>query len=239
LLDGLDAGIVGAQIGKEQDDMKLVEILARELSGWPAGSTHCVQDDDCDIKFADGKHPRLPDDEDSAIWVRDIEVHTDIKFTDICLATDHATAIVTREMWQAERALQIGIDAANAGKTTPLADVKFRYTHNPITNRDRIRAIDVQLSELTLERSERIAELSAEGFALLPVVGVVDMSDWRNWEVGDLIECVSHDDMWSRDFKIGSVIMIEEISEDDPLPIYIGLNVIPSDFKFHSRPKPC
>lgn len=81
--------------------MKLVEILARELDEWPEHATMAVQDDDGQIKMAAGDEPINSNGE---FWTRDVEVYHEIQHGQHNLATDHATAIVTREMWEAERA---------------------------------------------------------------------------------------------------------------------------------------
>ena len=84
--------------------MKLVEILARELGEWPEDAKAIAQDADAcahpyaatEIEYADGE------------WSPGVISSTyDVNMA--YLATDHATAIVTREMWEAERAkLQAG-----------------------------------------------------------------------------------------------------------------------------------
>jgi hypothetical protein len=201
--------------------MELVQILARELSEWPEQCEAAAQDQDgwvgsytADVCYS------------GFSWMgRDyFGAFLDIGFHEE-LATDHATAIVTREMWEAERAKLVFTDISD--------------DFNPIINRDRIRAIDVQLADLTAERAERIAELAAEGFALLDAVGPAgDMSDWRNWEAGDMIECVSHNKQWSEKFEIGSISVIKRIDQGHHLSMFIGYHVNPLDFKFHSRPKP-
>ena|SRR5690554_4147267 len=81
--------------------MKLVEILAREMDKWPESASMVVQDKDCQVKMADGGSPEMTV---TGAWVRDIEVQHEISRRDIELAEDYAAAIVTREMWEAERA---------------------------------------------------------------------------------------------------------------------------------------
>jgi hypothetical protein len=202
--------------------MKLVEILARELSEWPEGVksiTQSVFDGDLynDRRIMDRK------------WgFRATERHTE----------SSAYPVVTREMWEAERARVSHddlLDAASYDHQTK------RLLDDPRHSRDRIRAIDAQLAELTLERAERVAELAAEGFALLPVVDVVepagDMEDWRNWQAGDLIE-VSGDDC-ARDgvFKLRSF----DFDTETTMHVYLDQCGWPeiTSMKFHSRPKPC
>jgi hypothetical protein len=242
--------------------MRLVEILASELSEWPTHGVSCiVQDQDLALyeKWGDGPAPLFNDGEWVHVWFAGLD-----PLLASVLAADYETAIVTREMWwiekrrlHAEKSMAGELERARAKihkLNNSYASVEQckeyldqsvtwgKADNDPSHNRDRIRAIDVQISELTLERAERIADLAAEGFALLPVVDAVepavDMADWRNWEVGDLIECVSHNKQWSEKFELGSISGIKRIDPSDHLPIFIGYHVNPSDFKFHSRPKP-
>ena len=89
--------------------MKLVELLAREMSEWPEKASHAVQHEDGDVGFTyDGKPGRDKDHSDwsinaltaseKAYWL--IGVAKSIS----TIASDHATAIVTRADWEAERA---------------------------------------------------------------------------------------------------------------------------------------
>mgnify|MGYP000975290564 CR=1 FL=1 len=115
--------------------------------------------------------------------------------------------------------------------------------------RDRITEIDATTQALTAERAELVQKLASEGFALIGRINELltdaaqkheDMSDWRNWKVGDIVECVSHNERWSAKFAIGSVNVIKEIITDSDVPvdltINIGYYVSPFDFKWHSRP---
>lgn len=83
--------------------MKLVEILARELEKWPVGAHVAVQDSDIDetIWYLPPKHQELTNS--GGNWA--CESWFDILISEPSqLATDHATAIVTRADWEAERA---------------------------------------------------------------------------------------------------------------------------------------
>ena len=81
--------------------MKLVEILAKELEEWPEGAACVAQDGDATVwpfnktdieRFRNGQ------------WGIGLCVNPGWDSEVSQLATDHATAIVTREMWEAERA---------------------------------------------------------------------------------------------------------------------------------------
>ena len=119
----------------------------------------------------------------------------------------------------------------------------------PLQWRDRIAEIDATTQSLEAERADLVQKLASEGFALIGRINELltdaaqkheDMSDWRNWKVGDIVECVSHNERWSAKFAIGSVNVIKEIITDSDVPvdltINIGYYVSPFDFKWHSRP---
>lgn len=87
--------------------MKLVEILARELEEWPEGVTHAVQDGRGERKAkvwmlkGDSKNTIFRKGEwflGQGVWPIGASIRPGT------LATDHATAIVTRADWEAERA---------------------------------------------------------------------------------------------------------------------------------------
>lgn len=87
--------------------MKLVEILARELDEWPD------EGGEYDVKFitqtARGCIETWEDDGLLVFQCGEWSIRRSIPVDELVfeqheLATDHATAIVTREMWEAERA---------------------------------------------------------------------------------------------------------------------------------------
>jgi hypothetical protein len=94
---------------KKQSSKKLVEILAVELKEWPhERAAYCVQDGDgtYDVKFGERGVPAIGR---SGVWR--LENGTDwgcdtcsLRFKIKPLAADYSNAIVTREMWEAERA---------------------------------------------------------------------------------------------------------------------------------------
>ena len=97
--------------------MKLVEILARELDEWPEdkayGEILCItQDNDMSAASWEFKKPLFENGE----WVHPQDIAVDV--WDLhSLATDHTTAIVTREMWEAERE-RIKLDMYSGSITT-------------------------------------------------------------------------------------------------------------------------
>lgn len=83
--------------------MKLVQILARELKEWPEGAYAAVQDNDIDktIWYLEEGHKEIRHSGEE--WV--FESWFEILISEPSrLATDHATAIVNRADWEAEKA---------------------------------------------------------------------------------------------------------------------------------------
>ena len=120
----------------------------------------------------------------------------------------------------------------------------------PLQWRDRITQIDADIKFeeerhcsnmacMDQERSDLVAKLAAEGFALIAPVAepVEDMSDWRNWKAGDLLECVNSQ---SRHYTSGKIYKFISASHHgsvramDDREVENGL--MPVYFKFHSRP---
>ena len=110
--------------------------------------------------------------------------------------------------------------------------------------RDRITEIDATTSALATERAELVQKLASEGFALIgrAVEPVEDMSDWRNWKVGDLLEC--KETLYPNLYTPSRRYAIKQTYKDG-VHIYddIGgfssckfLDHELSGFKFHSRP---
>lgn len=123
-------------------------------------------------------------------------------------------------------------------------EAKTDQIDGPIKWRDTVNELDAYIEEFTRERESLINSLAEEGFALIPaVVSVVsefegvDMGDWRNWESGDIVACLSnHGDQFSN----GSEYEIDDIDRGD-------LSVVSDDagdrngwgvynFKFIRRP---
>lgn len=85
--------------------------------------------------------------------------------------------------------------------------------------RDRITTIDFDIHALTTERAELVQKLAGEGFALIGRINDLltdaaqkheDMSDWRNWKKGDLIECTGK----SGGYSPGSIYTVKSINHD-------------------------
>ena len=107
--------------------------------------------------------------------------------------------------------------------------------------RDRITEIDATAHALTTERADLVQKLASEGFALIgrAVEPVEDMSDWRNWKVGDFIEATDTSGGYSpgcvyeiRGFDINRAVVLT-VSDDYGSKSNGWSHKF---FKFHSRP---
>ncbi|HEY9816262.1 MAG TPA: hypothetical protein V6D20_10760, partial [Candidatus Obscuribacterales bacterium] len=132
------------------------------------------------------------------------------------------------------------------------ADIEFPsgviHFAGPIQWRDRIREIDITVEALEEERAGLVQQLEDEGFRLISAVNAKiaavaqaheDMSDWRNWMDGDLVECISHEIEWSDKTDIGSICKIDgsPLFDENGLHIFVaGYFMNPADFRWHSRP---
>lgn len=88
--------------------MKLVDILARELKGWPDHAAHAVQDNYGafikDVWVVTGEKSKTTRIDGADGWALGDGVNpTAASFKASVLAEDHATAIVTRADWQAAK----------------------------------------------------------------------------------------------------------------------------------------
>ena len=116
--------------------------------------------------------------------------------------------------------------------------------------RDRITEIDSTTQALTTERAELVQKLASEGFALIGrvVEPVEDMSDWRNWKVGDVVRYEGLPDFHSKYFTIGNLYEIKLVETGDDCKNIYNPVIFKADdsgeengwrpelFKFHSRP---
>jgi len=121
--------------------------------------------------------------------------------------------------------------------------------HGPLQWRDRINEIDFTVKALAGERASLVLKLADEGLQLIegasaPVKPVEDMSDWRNWKVGDVLEMIGAKN-WvdvtdGRFYKLvepvkGGFSIIDDVGKSRDFDVgrkeYAAI-----DFKFHSRP---
>ena len=75
--------------------MKLVELLVKELEGWPEGVTYFVQDGDGEVKAGSGSKLKEPSAYGS--WLRGTTLSKFNFYSGIC--TDWQTSIVTKDIY--------------------------------------------------------------------------------------------------------------------------------------------
>lgn len=138
-----------------------------------------------------------------------------------------------------------------------------KYFDGPLQWRDRIHAIDAEQKAAdeahkaatdarTAERAELVQKLAGEGLALLwqqETPGPAeDMSDWRNWKAGDLLEMIDAD-LWSV-MTNGKLYALLEPCDDQVFRVVDDMGDVHEfdelqmqcsaspalDFKWHSRP---
>lgn len=122
--------------------------------------------------------------------------------------------------------------------------------HGPIEWRDRIREIAVQMDQLQEERESLIKKLEDEGFSLIENINkslenlkekheqLEDMSDWRNWKVGDFVEVLS-----DQGSVLCEILELEDDGYERAFPVFVKNNVVGahewpniSNMKWHSCP---
>jgi hypothetical protein len=206
-----------------------------------------------------------------------MQTHNAVAWTHIGSANDIMAYRIHKPAEQpapvSEEAIQVGIDAADAGKLTPIDEVKARIlsrktapaeqsapvsepesellydpvAQGPLQWRDRIRELDTQhaeveatyqcqVSEITKERESLVQKLAGEGLALAE-----DMSDWRNWKAGDLVEWIG---LSSQHYTLGKTYEVEKVLDKGLVMDdnnggdhrWGGDQEIARAFKWHSRP---
>jgi len=152
--------------------------------------------------------------------------------------------------------LTIEVTARTEGVREVIEDMQMHIDQidGPIKWRDRITEIDAATNALTAERADLVQKLASEGFALIGLINDLlteaaqkheDMSDWRNWKVGDLLEMVKASE-WEgmTNGKLYEFASPENgynfavVDDGGELrSVCIGSNdYVTGDFKWHSRP---
>lgn len=99
--------------------MKLVELLAKDLSDWPEACKTMTQDADGDVNMYEGANPKTTSS--GRVWLDDYFIDYAKRSDEV--ADDQSTAIVTRAQWQAERDRQKGGEwKRHRGGKQPVAD---------------------------------------------------------------------------------------------------------------------
>jgi len=200
----------------------LLQILAKELKAWPKEAKCIGQDANSRAYPYSGTIEYMGNE-----WAGQLQVASylvELKE----LADDHETAIITKAMWKAEVAgMAIGGNRATQA--------------NPLAWRDRIQKIDIVVQELEEERLSLVQSLEAEGFALINArrEPAEDMTDWRNWKEGDLVECVKKSEVIAvltigRNYVLGKGFVSLCITDDDG--DHVRRCIREGCFNFVSRP---
>jgi len=114
---------------------------------------------------------------------------------------------------------KVEIDTSAANQAIDELSAKWDQIETPFKWRDEVTELNAYIEKFTRERDALIELLASEGFALIPpVVSVIsefdgaDMSDWRNWKAGDIVECVTGE--YSGVYTKGSQYKVEWVKED-------------------------
>lgn len=128
---------------------------------------------------------------------------------------------------------------------------KVPQLDGPIGWRDRITEIDSTTQALTTERAELVQKLASEGFALIWRINDLltdaaqkheDMSDWRNWKAGDLVECATgeYQDVYTqgcnyavKEVKASAAMVYDDCGHGSACDLSDSHM---DKFKWHSRP---
>lgn len=140
---------------------------------------------------------------------------------------------------------KLEIDATEATKEIDSLVAKWGQIESPLKWRDEIIELEAYEEEFRREREKLIRKLESEGFKLIdhmaPVYGeqIIDFSDWRNWQAGDIVECVTDCDngqfTFAARYAVKSVNRSSvQIVEDDRGSNTNGWGA--SNFKFIRRP---
>lgn len=127
-------------------------------------------------------------------------------------------------------------------------DAKTDQMETPFKWRDEVTELNAYIEKFTRERDSLIERLASEGFALIQKINLnldkidatLDMSDWRNWKEGDVIEVIAN--KGCHEFEIGNEVTVINIDEEDStyrIEATAGGNdwwLAKSDGKFIRRP---
>lgn len=150
-----------------------------------------------------------------------------------------------QEEKEVEAAEPVSIDQFVADNVAAFnSDWHFGQIDGPLKWRDGIAELEAYIEEFNRERDELIDRLASEGFALIPpVAGVVseftgvDMQDWRNWKVGDIVmriyNSVCSAMPMDEEYPVDS---IDWSDEDQPIKIGDWYWPYVCDLKFIRRP---
>ena len=114
---------------------------------------------------------------------------------------------------------KLEIDATEATKEINSLVAKWGQIESPLKWRDEIIELEAYEEEFRREREKLIRKLESEGLKLIDhmaqVYGeqIIDMSDWRNWQAGDIVRVVANES--SHSFDIGEEVVVSFIDDKD------------------------
>ena len=152
---------------------------------------------------------------------------------------------------------KLEIDATEATQRIDSLVAKWGQIESPLKWRDEIIELEAYEEEFRREREKLIRKLESEGFKLIDQISCnldkidqaleysVDMSDWRNWQPGDIVECLivpaKHEGYYLSgiNYKIKKIDLDDEGSETE-IDVYCGGDMAlwcpSSSFSFIRRP---
>ena len=192
--------------------MKLVELLALELVEWPEDAHVGMQDPDRDntIWFLERNHGEIEFKEES--WRCHGSTFDILISRPSRLASDYDTAIVGYSEWEDECKRISQPQAEEVEVSKPELTYKLDWVEvddtkpaaaNPLTWRDTIIHCQAIIEDCEREIERNTQKLADEGFELIAQINsnldridatlesAVDMGDWRNWQKGDVVECIT------------------------------------------------
>lgn len=154
--------------------------------------------------------------------------------------TNHQDDIVSWRPSKLSGSEKFVIDNVDAFNSFEMPAAKY-FDENPLAWRDRIREIDSEVERLEEERAALVQKLEYEGFALIKEKAnpVEDVSDPKNWKLGDMLEIVGNSS--DHGFDIGEIVVVSaEFDGYDLRCMHADRRdwwfVRPEDAKWHSRP---
>ena len=230
---------------KKQSGKTLVEILAVELKEWPEKVVaYIVTRSQWEAERAKLSKPKA----NAQGWIRHRGRKNPFNVCTLVDARLRSGDVVTGKFSDNLKFVHTGglldvmayrvnesVDTASPEVTTPV--------DGPLQWRDRITEIDRTVEALEEERASLIQKLADEGFKLIKreAVDLPDMSDWRNWQIGDLLEVVKKE--CGHKFQIGEIVRMKSLPtvtggqiecEHIDSSVWWWLNN--QELKFHSRP---
>ena len=100
------------------------------------------------------------------------------------------------------------------------AHPKWDQVESPFKWRDTVNELDAYIEKFTRERDALINRLALEGFALIQKINLnlykidatLDMSDWRNWKAGDVVECTESD--FENVYTVGNYYKVAKVTSE-------------------------